>query len=183
MKFLRPALLGVLSLAYPLLVYWGLGRFEPRWMAVPLVGMAVVRAVATRERVWLVTAAGALVLAGTSMLGNHALPLKLYPVLVNTMLLAVFATSLVYPPSVIERLARLREPELPPSGVAYTRRVTQVWCGFFVVNGSIALGTALWASDATWALYNGLIAYGLMGVLFAGEWLVRRRVRASHAHG
>ncbi|NVJ23528.1 MULTISPECIES: hypothetical protein [Myxococcus] len=183
MKFLRPALLGVLSLAYPLLVYWGLGRFEPRWMAVPLVGMAVVRAVATRERVWLVTAAGALVLAGTSMLGNHALPLKLYPVLVNAMLLAVFATSLVYPPSVIERLARLREPELPPSGVAYTRRVTQVWCGFFVVNGSIALGTALWASDATWALYNGLIAYGLMGVLFAGEWLVRRRVRASHAHG
>nr|WP_217911447.1 hypothetical protein [Myxococcus sp. AM011] len=180
---MRPALLGVLSLAYPLLVYWGLGRFEPRWMAVPLVGMAVVRAVATRERVWLVTAAGALVLAGTSMLGNHALPLKLYPVLVNAMLLAVFATSLVYPPSVIERLARLREPELPPSGVAYTRRVTQVWCGFFVVNGSIALGTALWASDATWALYNGLIAYGLMGVLFAGEWLVRRRVRASHAHG
>ncbi|MCP3161487.1 COG4648 family protein [Myxococcus qinghaiensis] len=183
MKLLRPALLGVLSLAYPLLVYWGLGRFEPRWMAVPLVGMAVVRAVATRERVWLVTAAGALVLAGTSMLGNHALPLKLYPVLVNAMLLAVFATSLVYPPSVIERLARLREPELPASGVAYTRRVTQVWCGFFVVNGSIALGTALWASDATWALYNGLIAYGLMGVLFAGEWLVRRRVRASHAHG
>lgn len=183
MKFLRPALLGVLSLAYPLLVYWGLGRFEPRWMAVPLAGMAVVRAVATRERVWLVTAAGALVLAGTSMLGNHALPLKLYPVLVNTMLLAVFATSLVYPPSVIERLARLREPALPPSGVAYTRRVTQVWCGFFVVNGGIALGTALWASDATWALYNGLIAYGLMGGLFTGEWLVRRRVRARHAHG
>ncbi|MFY2564325.1 hypothetical protein ACN469_42435 [Corallococcus terminator] len=183
MKLLRPALLGVLSLAYPLLVYWGLGRFEPRWMAVPLVGMAVVRAVATRERVWLVTAAGALVLAGTSMLGNHALPLKLYPVLVNAMLLTVFATSLAYPPSVIERLARLREPELPASGVAYTRRVTQVWCGFFVVNGSIALSTALWASDATWALYNGLIAYGLMGLLFAGEWLVRRRVRASHAHG
>jgi len=29
-----------------------------------------------------------------------------------------------------------------------------------------------------WALYNGLISYGLMGLLFAGEWLVRRRVRA-----
>ncbi|MCP3062274.1 hypothetical protein LXT21_26135 [Myxococcus sp. K38C18041901] len=183
MKHLRPALLGVLSLAYPLLMYSGLGRFEPRWMAIPLGVMAVLRAVATKERVWLVTAALALVLAGTSMLGNHALPLKLYPVLVNSMLLAVFATSLVYPPTVIERLARLREPELPPSGVAYTRRVTQVWCGFFVVNGGIALATALWASDATWALYNGLISYGLMGLLFAGEWLVRRRVRAGHVHG
>jgi uncharacterized membrane protein len=23
----------------------------------------------------------------------------------------------------------------------------------------------------------------MMGVLFAGEWLVRRRVKAAHAHG
>ncbi|MCE9667103.1 hypothetical protein LY474_04675 [Myxococcus stipitatus] len=183
MKHLRPALLGLLSLAYPLLVYSGLGRFEPRWMALPLAAMAVVRAVATKEKVWLATAAGALLLAASSMLGNHALPLKLYPVLVNAVLLTVFATSLAFPPSLIERLARLREPELPPSGVAYTRRVTQVWCGFFVLNGGLALGTALWASDATWALYNGLVAYGLMGLLFAGEWLVRRRVRARHAHG
>ncbi|MCP3102395.1 hypothetical protein LZ198_26335 [Myxococcus sp. K15C18031901] len=183
MKHLRPALLGLVSVAYPLLVYFGLGRFEPRWMALPLAMMAVVRAVATKEKVWLATAAGALLLAASSMLGNHALPLKLYPVLVNAVLLTVFATSLAFPPSLIERLARLREPDLPPSGVAYTRRVTQVWCGFFVLNGGLALGTALWASDATWALYNGLIAYGLMGLLFAGEWLVRRRVRARHAHG
>jgi len=67
--------------------------------------------------------------------------------------------------------------------VAYTRRVTQVWCGFFVLNGSVALVTALWASDATWALYNGLISYCLMGCLFAGEWLVRRKVKAGHGHG
>ncbi|MCY1077398.1 hypothetical protein [Archangium lansingense] len=183
MKFLRPALLGLLSLAYPPLVYLGLGHFEPRWMALPLAGMAVVRAVATRERVWLAAAVGALALAASSMLGNHALPLKLYPVLVNTVLLAVFATSLAYPPSVIERLARLREPELPASGVTYTRRVTQVWCGFFVLNGGIALFTAIGASDETWALYNGLISYVLMGVLFAVEWVVRQQVRARHVHG
>jgi uncharacterized membrane protein len=182
-KHLRPVLLGLVSLAYPLLVYLGLGHFEPRWMALPLAAMAVVRAVATRQKMWLAAAAGGLALAAASMLGNHALPLKLYPVLVNAVLLTVFATSLVYPPSVIERLARLREKNLPPSGVAYTRRVTQVWCGFFVLNGGLALGTALWASDATWALYNGLISYGLMGLLFAAEWVVRQRVRAQHAHG
>ncbi|MCP3140984.1 COG4648 family protein [Pyxidicoccus xibeiensis] len=183
MKHLRPALVGLLTLAYPVLVYFGLGRFEPRWMALPLVGIAVLRALATREKVWLAAAGGAFVLAAATLFGNHALPLKLYPVLVNTLLLTVFATSLAFPPSVIERLARLREPALPPSGVAYTRKVTQVWCGFFVLNGGIALGTALWGSDATWALYNGLIAYGLMGLLFAGEWVVRQRVRASHSHG
>ena len=65
----------------------------------------------------------------------------------------------------------------------YTRRVTQVWCGFFVFNGSLALLTALYASDGVWMLYNGLLAYVLMGILFAGEWLVRQRVRAVHTHG
>lgn len=183
MRLLRPALIGLLTLAYPPLVYLGLGHFEPRWMALPLAALAVVRAVATRERVWLAAAAGALVLAALGLLGNHALPLKLYPVLVNAIFLTVFATSLAYPPSIIERLARLREPDLPASGVAYTRKVTQVWCGFFLLNGGIALGTALWASAGTWALYNGLISYGLMGLLFAAEWVVRQRVRARQAHG
>lgn len=120
-------------------------------------------------------------LAAAAALGNALLPLKLYPALVNAVLLTVFAVSLMHPPSAIERLARLREPDLPPAAIAYTRKVTWVWCGFFVVNGTLALATALWADAATWALYNGLIAYGLIGTLFAIEWLVRRRVRARHA--
>jgi len=28
-------------------------------------------------------------------------------------------------------------------------------------------------------LYNGLIAYGLMGLLFAIEWLIRQKVRGQ----
>ena len=99
------------------------------------------------------------------------------------LLLVVFAASLAFPPTAVERIARLSEPDLPPSGVAYTRRVTQVWCGFFVLNGALALATALWMSDRAWALYNGLIAYGLIGLLFGVEWLVRQRVRAGHRHG
>ena len=96
-KRLRPVLLGLVSLAYPLLVYLGLGHFEPRWMALPLAGMAVLRAVATREKMWLAAAVGARS-RPASMLGNHALPLKLYPVLVNAVLLTVFATSLLLSP-------------------------------------------------------------------------------------
>ncbi|MBV8657174.1 MAG: hypothetical protein JO142_05040 [Burkholderiales bacterium] len=181
-KSLRLLVLGILTVAYPVLVYVGLGRVAPRYLAVLLAAMALGRALATRERVWLVAAAGALLLAGVTAFANQALPLKLYPVLVNGLLLTVFATSLFHPPSVIERLARLREPDLPAAGVAYTRRVTQVWCGFFAFNGSIALATAVWASEATWALYNGLISYALIGCLFGGEWLVRRRVKARMVH-
>ena len=183
MSRIGAAIFVVLSVAYPLVVYWAMGRFEPRWLAVLLLVLALLRAAATRQAVWLAAAAGAALLATLATVFNEALPLKLYPALVNAVLLVVFATSLVFPPSAVERIARLTEPDLPPKGVAYTRRVTQVWCVFFVFNGTLALVTALWMSDGAWALYNGLIAYVLIGVLFSAEWLVRRRVRARHSHG
>jgi len=179
---MRKLLFIALSLGYPLLVYATLGRFEPRWLSLLLFALALLRAFGTRERRWLWAVAGTGLLAGWALLSNAALPLKLYPAMVNAALLLVFGASLRFGPPLVERLARLREPDLPPSAVAYTRRVTQVWCVFFVLNGGMALVTALWASERVWALYNGLIAYVLIGTLFAVEWLVRQRVRAR-AHG
>ena len=172
------AALGVLTVAYPLLVYAGLGHVEPRHLALLLAGLALVRAAVARQPFWWAAAAGACLLALLSFMGNALLPLKLYPVLVNAVFLAVFGISLRHPPSAIERLARLTDPNLPDAAVPYTRRVTQVWCLFFLGNGSVALATAMWASNDVWALYNGLISYGLMGCLFGGEWLVRQRVKA-----
>lgn len=119
----------------------------------------------------------ALGLVALALWSNALLPLKLYPVLVNLAFLIAFAWSLGTSQSMVERLARLTEPDLPPAGVAYTRTVTWVWCVFFVVNGAIALATALWASEAVWSLYNGVIAYVLMGLLFGIEYLVRLRIK------
>lgn len=174
---MRPAtgLAWLATLLYPLAVWFGLTRFEPRWLALGLLALALLRAFAAREAVWWAAAAGASALVLASLLSNHGLPLKLYPVVVNAALLAVFAASLWRPPTVIERLARLQHPDLPPSGVAYTARVTRVWCGFFILNGGIALWTALAATDAVWALYNGVVAYVLIGALVLGERLLRPR--------
>jgi len=108
-----------------------------------------------------------------AMWNNQLSTLLFYPLLVNGLMLLIFGWSLVSPPSLIERLARIQHPDLPPEGVVYTRRVTQVWCGFFIVNGALAAATAVWGSLEIWSLYNGLIAYVLMGLLFAGEYLVR----------
>lgn len=179
----RVAAFALLSLAYPLVVYLSLGRFEPRWLSLLLFTLAALRAMTTRQPVWWVAALGTGVLALVATAFNQALPLKLYPALVNAVMLVIFATSLRFGPSAVERLARLSEPDLPPFAVIYTRRVTWIWCGFFVLNGSLALATALWASNQVWAFYNGLLAYVMMGALFGGEWLVRRRVKAAHAHG
>ena len=150
-------------------------------MALLLLLAALTRLLAFRPRRavrwWL---GGALLLAAVAAWSNTLLPLKLYPLLINAVMLSVFAYTLISPPSMIERFARLREPDLPTPAIAYTRRVTQVWCGFFVINGLIALATALWASEAAWSLYNGVIAYLLMGVLFGGEYLIRLRFRRRH---
>ena len=48
MNRVRATVLLALSLAYPLVVYWALGRFEPRWLALLLFTLALLRAVATR---------------------------------------------------------------------------------------------------------------------------------------
>src|SRR5215831_7157009 len=69
-------------------------------------------------------AASTAVLAAACAWGGGWVPLRLYPVLMNVVLLGVFAASLRRGPSVVERLARMREPDLPPRAVAYTRRVT-----------------------------------------------------------
>jgi uncharacterized membrane protein len=174
-------ILSLATLAYPITVYFGYGRVEPYWLALALVALMLVRAWAARDAVWLIAGAGSALLAGVSVAGNSWVPLKLYPVLVNAVLFVVFAASVLHPPTIVERIARLTEPVLPEAGVAYTRQVTLVWCAFFIVNGLTSLATVLWYSNEVWVLYNGLIAYLLMGALFGLEWLVRKRVKARMA--
>lgn len=172
-----------LWLVYPLTIYFGLQLLEPRYVAMVLAAALLLRwrrsagrFLAGLTAVHFGVIAALAGLAALTMLTNSELLLRLYPAAMSLGFLLLFGLSLRHPPSMIERFARLQEPDLPPAGVRYTRRVTQLWCGFFVVNGAIALWTACYASRATWELYNGLIAYLLMGLLFAGEWLVRRRL-------
>jgi uncharacterized membrane protein len=56
--------------------------------------------------------------------------------------------------------------------------VTGVWACFFVLNGAAAFYTARFTTLETWALYNGLIAYVLIGTLFAIEFAIRTVVKA-----
>jgi uncharacterized membrane protein len=158
-------------------VYFGRDRLSPQALALVLLAIVWLRrnmAFGMRPGPWL--AVGGLLLAFLAFGQNHVLPLKLYPVLVNGALLAIFAASLRYPPPVAERIARLGHPDLPREIVAYTRTVTQVWCLFFGANALTALWTAVWASDEVWFYYNGILAYVLAGAVFAGEWFFRRRL-------
>jgi uncharacterized membrane protein len=174
-------LIMVLSVLYPVVVYVGGRYFPPQALALALALVVLTRrtgAFGVRIGPWSV--ACGLLLAVLAFGFNDALPLKMYPVAVNATLLAILASSLRYPPPIVERIARIRVPDLPPEAVAYTRKVTQAWCVFFVANGLVALWTATRWSIQVWFYYNGIIAYLLVGVMFGGEWLVRRRVLARY---
>jgi len=56
------------------------------------------------------------------------------------------------------------------------RRVTQIWCGFFILNGATAAILAGLQYYDWWAAYTGILSYVLMGLLFAGEWVYRKTV-------
>lgn len=112
---------------------------------------------------------------------NSALFLKLYPVAVCATLLFFFATSLFSPPPIVFRFATMQDKSILKSPYKsrvenYCRKVTLVWCAFFVLNICAAIYTAFFCSEKMWSIYNGGISYLIMGMIFAIEFLVRMRV-------
>ncbi|WP_414165698.1 hypothetical protein ACMGGS_08065 [Superficieibacter sp. BNK-5] len=177
-----PLLTGLLLLAWPFLIWFGLAHNSLHWLLPLMALLLFLRFRQTRQQVGplrvvtqVVAAAGITLCIASYLLKTHQL-LLFYPVVVNGVMLAVFGGSLWSAMPIIERLARLRERELPDTAVRYTRRVTQIWCAFFIINGGIALFTALYGDMPLWTAWNGMISYLLMGTLMAGEWLVRRQV-------
>ncbi len=171
---LAPALV-VAGLAYPFVVHATLGRVSAAWLALPLALLWLARGLsrgADAPGGRLLPLAAVVFCLGLAV-SNSQDWLRWYPVMINAMLLVIFGASLRQGRPVIERLARLRHPDLPAAGVRYTRNVTRVWCGFFAVNGTIAAALAAWGPWSWWTAYNGAISYALMGLLMGGEWLLR----------
>jgi uncharacterized membrane protein len=166
------------GLLYPFAVYFGMEHFAPWQFGLLLGSLWLARALFGKSGPgsrWMATVA--IVFCLLLALFDSPLLLRWYPVLISAFMLGLFALSLKYGPPVIERLARLREPQLPAKAVVYTRQVTVAWSVFFLCNGLLAAALTLWAPLSWWMLYTGLISYGLMGLLFAIEWLIRQRVR------
>lgn len=174
----------VLTAIYPALVYFGLSRFEPRVMALLLAITVILRWRGGRKALsglgWegAVALALPLALAIATGIGNKEITLKLYPVAINATLLITFGATLYRGESMVERIARIRSKDgyLNDAVVLYTRRVTEVWCAFFAVNGVISAWTSIRSSREVWAFYNGFLVYIVIATIFSVEWLCRRRL-------
>ena len=181
------ALLSALTLlAYPFAVYYGLNQWGMGAVAGVLGLLFLLRIIGgnkTRLRelkyiAWLSGGAG-VVLTLLAFLFKSSDWFTYYPVIVNLLMLVLFAQSLLQKESMVERFARLQTPDLPDYAIVYTRNVTKVWCAFFIVNGLIAFYTTTMSLHA-WTLYNGLFSYLFAGTLFAIEFVVRLLVKRKY---
>ncbi len=183
---------GLLGVLYPFIVYVGLKRFNtsPRILGFLIAAMGIVYFMAYTDRkneslfsafrfwgmIIIVT-----LLSILTLISESTGYVKLYPVIINLMLLLSFGSTLIKGPSMIFRFALLQDKSLEQSEtreavVEYCRRVTVVWILFFLINGVIASMTVVLGSDELWTLYNGLISYLLMGAIFLIEFIIRKKV-------
>lgn len=171
------------GLLYPLLVYLSLPDAPPFLLVCIGLALIALRLWTMRREPAAVAWSVALLLAaaGLAILSilSPSFAVKAYPSLISAAVACVFGASLIWPPCVIERLARIQEPDLSTAGQLYTRRVTQIWTVFLLANTVIAAASAIWGTIEQWTLWNGLISYLLMGTLFIGEIALRRFVRPN----
>jgi uncharacterized membrane protein len=181
--FILRSLAAVVLIAYPALVYFGRSSGTPRQVSLVLL-LAMAPALLLRMRSSAhqavrglaaapITIIAILLVAAVLDKGDFILAT---PVATNCVLLIAFGATLRRKSMpMIERFARLQVDELNSEQQAWCRMWTWIWCAFFIANGSTALALATWGPMKWWALYNGFICYGLIGVLFATEWCLRHR--------
>ncbi len=97
---------------------------------------------------------------------------KYYPVIVNFVLFCIFFGSTFSEETVIQKMAKLMEPNIKPKALEYTRILTYIWSIFMLANFFISLAT-VFMSEKVWAIYNGFLSYMLVGVFFIIEYMVR----------
>jgi len=171
----------VLVLSYPLVVYYGLRTLGPHLLiallAAPLAVWFVAQVRSESPEPWrsaVAPLAILVLLAIPALLLEEQRFILLYPVVFNAILLGVFSRSLRSDMPIVERLARLQDPDLNAAEVRHCRQVTWVWCLFFFLNGSGAAYLAVRGSLEAWTIYVGLLSYFAIGALFVVEFIVRK---------
>lgn len=104
---------------------------------------------------------------------------KYYPVVVNFLIFIMFFSSIFQKETVIQKFARLMEPDIKPKALEYTRKLTYVWVCVTFINFFVSFLT-IYMSEKIWMWYNGCISYIFIGIVFAIEYIVRINFKRKH---
>ena len=170
----------VIVLLYPLVSAWVIERFGVRVAALALTaivapafalaGQRVAASFGTRAP----ASVGPMLLTLAAAVTGDRLFLMLVPAAVYLVLFELFRASLHGPMSMIEIGARFMEPYAPEFIRSYCRKLTVLWCGFFVANAIVVAALAIASPPDWWRAYTGWIIYAVLAVLSAIEFLVRK---------
>jgi len=146
----------------------------------PLLGM-LFSAVAGRWGAWKALAVTALVLAGLALLlprwhRNLHLLYVLQHVCTNLALCGVFGHTLAAGREpLVTRFARImRRGDMPPEVLSFTRGVTLAWALFFAGIAMVSAFLYAAVSIEAWSVFSNLVNSPLIGLMFVGEYAVRR---------
>ncbi len=190
----------LVGMAYPFLIYAGLRWGSPRILALLVAILLVLRVILLfggrraprpgeaplpdgtpqpearaahlRSLIFPIALVGAVIAVAAA--SNDGVYFLFMPILINAALLVSFGRTLLSGPSMIETFARLQVSSLSDEELLYCRRVTFLWCAFFVLNGAVTYALALFASLEQWTFYTGFLAYLLIGALFLCELIYRK---------
>ena len=177
----RLVLIGIsgLSVLYPVLVWLYRGAVAPSLFvlfALLLVGVRMALMAPDRNQPWRLSLAAVAVFLVVLAAFDVDIGTKAYPVLLSLAASYVFAQSLLSPPSLIERMARMRRATIGEGLRVYCRNLTVIWAVWLAANAAVAAVLAVHGSDRAWALWTGCLSYVLSGILLVGEMGVRRAV-------
>jgi acyl-coenzyme A synthetase/AMP-(fatty) acid ligase/uncharacterized membrane protein/3-hydroxymyristoyl/3-hydroxydecanoyl-(acyl carrier protein) dehydratase len=171
-KKLISAIALVLTLLYPFMIYFLNGQSSESYIVIGLILVLTLRSAIQYRDQWIGNVGIIAIMLGLYFWKGHIAALA-YPVLVSLSFAIMLGWSLIYPPTLIERFARLVEKDLDARGVEYTRKVTIAWFIFSLLNASVSLMTVFMGDRDIWLLYNAFISYLLIGILMGGEYIFR----------
>jgi len=185
-KVTATVLFAALAVLYPVFVYYSLviRKIPLRQFSLAVIIFAFLIFITgtSRGKSFKYNALILLGLGALCLLLNTSIILKFYPLIMNLVFLVNFGITLFSPPCMVFRFATMQDKSIKGSPTekqveTYCRKVTIVWCVFFILNGSAAAWTIFFGTDAQWSIYNGGISYILTGIIFAGEFIIRMIVQ------
>lgn len=173
--------------AYPLLVHVSLVFALPSLMFIaPLVfltGAFWYGLISCNRLAWITFSTLCAIILLVEYCGLTLYLLYLPPILLPLLMLYIFGRTLYGGREpLITSIGEAARGPLSLSMRRYTRFLTQLWCGVFVT--MIAWSTLLpWLEQPQlWSWFTNIINYGLVGVLFVGEFMLRKKIFPNHNH-
>lgn len=170
----------VCILAYPVLVHLSILLAQPvlAGFALFALGASFIFKPLAARKPWAWASLALIAAACALLVRQDAALYALYvpPVVLPLALLAWWAPTLAAGRTpFITRIATAIRGPLPPDYAAYTRAVTWLWVWTFLSLALAAAGFALMASPEAWSLFTNFLNPLLIGCVFAGEYIFRRR--------